>query len=107
MFSQKLYYGVKPIVPSYVRRAVRRQFAWRKRQQARDVWPILSGSERKPAGWRGWPEVKEFALVITHDVEGRGGLERCRQLMELDRKWGFRSSFNFIPEGKYRVSAEF
>ncbi len=26
--------------------------------------------------------------------------------MEVDRKWGFRSSFNFIPEGKYRVSKE-
>ena len=26
--------------------------------------------------------------------------------MELDRKWGFRSSFNFVPEGGYAVSRE-
>src|SRR6202012_375746 len=41
-----------------------------------------------------------------HDVEGLAGLDKCRQLMELERKWGFRSSFNFIPEGEYQVSPE-
>jgi len=33
-------------------------------------------------------------------------LAKCRQLAELERDLGFRSSFNFIPEGDYRVSSE-
>ena len=34
------------------------------------------------------------------------GLAKCRQLMQLEQSLGFRSSFNFIPEGdEYRVSA--
>jgi hypothetical protein len=106
MLGPKLYYGVKPMVPYYLRRAVRRLFASRKRRQAHDVWPILQGSERQPPGWPGWPDGKKFAFVLTHDVEGQNGVDRCRQLMEVDKKWGFRSSFNFIPEGKYRVSKE-
>jgi len=66
----------------------------------------MPGSERNPDGWRGWPGGKKFALVLTHDVEGPSGLAKCRQLAELERELGFRSSFNFIPEGDYRVSSE-
>ncbi len=94
------------MLPLYIRRALRRRFAWRRRRNAHDVWPILPGSERPPEGWSGWPGGKKFAFVLTHDVEGQCGVDRCRRLMELDKKWGFRSSFNFIPEGEYSVSKE-
>ena len=66
----------------------------------------MPGTERLPEGWPGWPEGKQFALLLTHDVEGPGGLEKCRQLMQLEKRLGFRSSFNFIPEGDYQVSPE-
>jgi glycosyltransferase involved in cell wall biosynthesis len=101
-----MYYGVKPLVPLWLRRAIRRWFALRKRATTGDVWPILPGSERPPPGWPGWPDGKKFAFVLTHDVEGQAGLDRCRPLMELEMKRDFRSSFNFIPEGEYRVSKE-
>jgi glycosyltransferase involved in cell wall biosynthesis len=101
-----MYFGVKPLVPLYIRRAIRRWFAFRQRRKVGDIWSILPGSERQPPDWPGWPDGKKFAFVLTHDVEGKAGVDRCRRLMELDRKWGFRSSFNFIPEGDYRVSKE-
>ena len=66
----------------------------------------MPGSERPPQDWPGWPEGKKFALVLTHDVEGAVGLEKCRALMELELKLGFRSSFNFIPEGSYKVATQ-
>lgn len=66
----------------------------------------MPGSERPPEGWNGWPGDKRFALVLTHDVEGISGLKRCRRLMELELELGFRSSFNFIPEGGYPVSSD-
>jgi hypothetical protein len=106
MLGNKIYYGVKPLVPLYLRRAIRRWVALRKRRKVSHVWPILPGSERPPPGWPGWPDGKEFAFVLTHDVEGQEGVDRCRQLMELEMKWGFRSSFNFVPEGKYHVSKD-
>src|SRR5271163_1498164 len=95
-----LYYGVKPMVPLYVRRAVRRWFARRKRRTAVEVWPVLPGSEQPPPNWPGWPNGKKFAFVLTHDVEGQIGVDQCRRLMQLEMKMGFRSSFNFIPEGE-------
>src|SRR5437667_613407 len=88
--------------------SVRRWFALRKREQVLSTWPILPGSERPPLGWwPGWPDGKKFALVLTHDVEGPEGLAKCRQLMDLEMKLGFRSSFNFIPEGDYTVPSDF
>jgi len=63
----------------------------------------MPGSERPPENWPGWPEGKKFALILTHDVEEQIGLDKCRELMRLERKLGFRSSFNFIPEGDYTV----
>jgi hypothetical protein len=86
--------------------AVRRWFARRKRRRLSGVWPILPGSERLPTGWPGWPQSRRMAFVLTHDVEGPEGLARVRQLAELEMSLGFRSSFNFIPEGDYQVSAE-
>jgi len=50
--------------------AVRRWVARRTRAASGGVWPIKPGSEVPPPGWPGWPEGKQFALVLTHDVEG-------------------------------------
>ena len=66
----------------------------------------MPGSERPPENWPGWPEGKKFAFVLTHDVESQAGLAKCRSLMELEKELGFRSSFNFVPEGRYRVPTD-
>jgi predicted glycosyltransferase len=106
MTFRRVYYGLKPYLPSALRIAFRRWRARHKRDAHADVWPIKEGSEKPPPGWRGWPEGKRFAFVLTHDVEGKRGLDRCRQLMELDSSLGFRSSFNFVPEGDYSTPKE-
>ena len=86
--------------------ALRRVIARRKRQAFKNVWPINEAAGDAPKNWRGWPEGKKFALVLTHDVESPSGLAKCRPLMEIERQMGFRSSFNLIPEGDYAVPAE-
>src|SRR5688500_10444704 len=80
------------------RRLVRHQL---KNNAAR--WPIFPAAGTPPHGWPGWPGGKQFALILTHDVEGPRGLANCEQLMKLEMELGFRSSFNFIPEGNYEV----
>ncbi len=102
----KLYYRVKPLIPRAVRLEVRHWSAKRKLAQCAGRWPILPGSETPPLGWPGWPAEKRFALVLTHDIEGPAGLHKCRRLAALEKERGFRSSFNFIPEGEYAVPAE-
>lgn len=104
MVSSRLYYRFKPYLPWRLRIAVRRALARVQRRYSARTWPINELAGRVPTGWPGWPGGKKFALILTHDVEGPGGLAKCRQLMQLEKRLGFRSSFNFIPEGKYEVS---
>ena len=45
-----------------------------------------------------WPEGKEFAFVLTHDVETEEGFKAIPKLVEVDKQYGFRSIFNIVPE---------
>jgi hypothetical protein len=49
-----------------------------------------------------WPAGKQFAFVLTHDIETAEGQGFVRDVAALEERHGFRSSFNFVPE-KYRV----
>ena len=106
MLRNRIYYRVKPFVPQSLRTAIRRRVASRLRDSVGDIWPIMPGSERPPENWPGWPGGKKFAVILTHDVEGQAGLDKCPELMQLERALGFRSSFNFIPEGDYQIPCE-
>ena len=100
----RVYYNLKPLIPVWVRLFLRRVRAWQKRRAFADSWPILDSAGVTPDGWPGWPEKKAFSLVLTHDVETQIGVDRIRQLAEIEMSLGFRSCFNFIPEGPYQVS---
>lgn len=103
MLAHRLYYGLKPYLPWRLRMTLRRWAARRKRAQYTPSWPIDPSAAQPPVDWPGWPEGKQFAFAITHDVEGPAGLERCLPLVAIEAELGFRSCFNFIPEGPYRV----
>ena len=101
-----IYYLVKPFLPWKLRMTVRRWHAAWLRRRAGNTWPILPTTGRPPENWPGWPAGHGFAVVLTHDVEGPEGLARVRRLAELEMSLGFRSSFNFVPEGSYEVPDE-
>lgn len=106
MLRNHAYYLIKPFLPWRVRNSIRRLTAKRKRSLNRSVWPIDPYASCPPLGWTGWPNNKQFAFVLTHDVEGPEGVSKCKKLAELEMEMGFRSSFNFIPEGSYPVPTE-
>lgn len=105
MQATDIFYAVKPLVPRWAQIALRRRLAARKRSLYAATWPIDEAAKTPPPDWRGWPEGKQFALVLTHDVETGRGVERCRPLLDLEEELGFRSAFNFVPE-RYSVPPE-
>jgi peptidoglycan/xylan/chitin deacetylase (PgdA/CDA1 family) len=114
--SRKLeaYYALKPLMPRRLQLALRRAYAPRQARARFPAWPIeaalvehrdatllarlhASGLERMPfVNW--WPERKRFAAVLTHDVEGPAGVANVMRVVELERRYGFVSSWNFVAE---------
>ncbi len=102
---KKIFYIFKPIIPRRIQLFLRRFLVKKQLKQYKDVWPILPGSHVKPENWTGWPDGKDFAIVLTHDVELRDGHDKCKQLLEVEKEFGFKSSFNFVPK-RYKVDKE-
>lgn len=102
-YINRLYYLIRPLIPRSVQIGLRRSVIKKQRKQYNDIWPISKSAATPPDGWQGWPDGKKFAVVLTHDVEKQIGHDRCEQLMRLEKKLQFRSSFNFVPE-RYNVS---
>ena len=101
----RAYYYIKPFLPRRVQLVIREVVARLKRAKYRSTWPIDPAAGNPPPGFKGWPEGKRFAVVLTHDVDTARGVERCEQLMELERELGFRSCFNFVAE-EYHLPAD-
>ncbi len=102
----EIYFIIKPFLPWRFRVVLRQWRAKHRRQVFAAEWPIDSVAGNTPPGWPGWPEGKQFALVLTHDVESEKGCSRVPSLLELTRKYGFRASFNLVPKGGYRVDRQ-
>lgn len=97
MLLNKAYYTFKFLVPRRLQIMLRRYVVNRKRSLHAETWPIDPRAGKPPDGWAGWPDGKKFALVLTHDVEKAKGINKCYQLADIEARFGFRSSFNFVP----------
>lgn len=104
-YHKRLYYFLKPMIPRRLQIVFREKMISAKRPIYKNVWPIDESAGGNPQGWSGWPDRKQFAFVLMHDVETEKGQSRCLQLAQLEEEAGFRSLFNFVPE-RYLVSPE-
>ncbi len=117
--SKRLYYGVvRSLLPAPARAALRTILMGRKRDGFPLRWPIEDRYVRfqyelvaRLMAAKGlasvdyvqfWPAGKRYAFVLTHDIETGGGQRFAPPVADHDERYGFRSSFNFVPE-KYRV----
>ena len=106
------YYAVKPLMPRGLQLALRRAYAHKQARVEFPRWPIepvlveareaqlraqLAGADSVPFVSY-WPEARRFAAVLTHDVEGLAGVRNVRRILEVERRHGFVSSWNFVAE---------
>ena len=98
-YKNNIYYSIKPFIPRKLQIMLRRKGVSIKRFLYKSVWPIDEKAGKVPDGWKGWPAKKQFALVLTHDIESGRGHEKCDNLIKIEKRLGFISSFNFVAEG--------
>ncbi|XZE17905.1 polysaccharide deacetylase family protein [Pirellulaceae bacterium SH449] len=101
----KLYYRLRPFIPVPLRQLLQRER--NQRIEAPDGWylptefveafraTIENGNQRYAI--HPWPDDYHFAVVLTHDVETKYGVELVDRLAALEEKYGMRSAWNFVP----------
>lgn len=111
---KRLYYLIKPLLPRFVTRMLRRYYTNPLDQKIRANWPVdlryvlfqweiihqlLIATGKRSVNYTSfWPESHQFAFVLTHDIETAAGQEFVREIANLEENFGFRSSFNFVLE---------
>jgi hypothetical protein len=116
--ARRWYYTVKPFLPRPLTRFLRRLQGPSARNRFSLGWPIedryvrfqwevlrqllMVLGEQSMCYRHFWPGGRRFALVLTHDIETAEGQAYLRSVADLDESFGFRSSFNFVPE-RYAV----
>ncbi len=120
---RKLYYWTRPILPVAIRSTLQRIKLHGELNGHFPKWPVdrsvdqffeqmmiaairANRGRSIPFIWF-WPEGKQAAFILTHDVEDSEGKAFCSSLMDIDDKHGFRSSFQIVPEKRYSVEPEF
>jgi peptidoglycan/xylan/chitin deacetylase (PgdA/CDA1 family) len=112
--SRRIYYLLKPLLPRSLTRLMRTMFNSTREKHLDLNWPIeprfaqfqwevlkqvLILSEKKEMLFKYfWPEGKNFAFVLTHDIETAAGQRLVPVLADLEETLGFHSLFNFVPE---------
>jgi peptidoglycan/xylan/chitin deacetylase (PgdA/CDA1 family) len=119
----KTYYFVREILPVSVRRIMQRVYFSDWKTRLFPAWPVdftvdtlhdeilrlsieAAGAEKVPFIWY-WPDGAPNCLILTHDVETSAGRDFTPQLMDLDDSYGFKASFQVIPEKRYDVPDEY
>lgn len=103
-FTKKTYYYLRPFIPLKLR-----QFLQSKRTiQYQEDWYVTEKLLTEYVKYLGyekfnfykkniWPDHKQAALVLTHDVETEEGFNYIPKVIELEKKHGFVSSWNIVP----------
>ncbi len=117
------YYLLRPFLRVGVRKYIQRAYLHSWHKIAFPNWPVdttvgvllarvlalsmrAKGKDRIPFIWF-WPDGYNAAVMMTHDVETAAGRDFCPQLMDVNDRYGLKSSFHIIPEERYEVPDAF
>jgi peptidoglycan/xylan/chitin deacetylase (PgdA/CDA1 family) len=118
--ARRAYYRARPLLPRPVQLALRRSFTRVQGRATFPAWPVETAGDdlvqlvvelaEEATGVPlqaapTWPHGRRWALVLTHDVETAAGLAAIEPLRRLEERYGFRSSWNLVPE-RYRTPDE-
>ena len=120
---RKVYYFLRPYLSVPIRKHLQKAHLRNWQEIPFPEWPVdttidriqrksmalamqAHGVEKMPFIWF-WPDECKSCLIITHDVEALEGKDFCSHLMDMDEAFGFRTSFQVVPEDRYPVSKNY
>ncbi len=121
--ARAIYYFIRDYVPISIRRRLQKVYFCDWKKLTFPAWPVdftvdnlhevylwlfmeITGAKKVPFIWF-WPEGAPNCVILTHDVETSVGRDLTSRLMDLDDSYGFKASFQVIPEKRYEVPNEY
>lgn len=122
-WSRDSYYLIRDLLPAKIRRQAQQAYFANWESRTFPAWPVDTTVDRLhqallklameahavrkvPFIWF-WPDGAESCLILTHDIETKAGRDFTSQLMDLDEAYGFKASFQVVPEKRYEVPEAF
>ena len=119
----KIYYAIRGMLPPSARQFLQRAYFSDWKTRPFPAWPLdftvdnlhgellrllagASQAQRVPFIWY-WPDGAPNCLIVTHDVETVAGRDFTPQLMDLDSSYGFKASYQVVPEKRYDVPDDY
>lgn len=103
-FLKKSYYILRPFIPLFLRHFLqsKRKIKFEKDWYISDkliktLTELYSENEFNSMLKTIWPEGVISPIVLTHDVETSEGVKFIPQVLEIERKYNLKSSWNFVP----------
>lgn len=106
------YYLARPAVPRRLQLRLRRAYTNLQGRSTFPEWPIedslhslytelftvaVNVADRPVPYIDLWPDGRSWSLILTHDVETASGCRDINLLRDVEREFGYRSSWNFVP----------
>jgi peptidoglycan/xylan/chitin deacetylase (PgdA/CDA1 family) len=107
-FKQKVYYNyLRSVIPISVRKKFQEKYGadvkYKKNFIDSTLVDYVFENETNKSSFENlYPGKAKFAVILTHDVETESGLKAVPQIIQLEAKYGFNSSWNLIPY-KYKI----
>ena len=101
--KRKVYYNfARKILPIGIRHIIQRKAVEKIKYNENFIWDEYVKLV-KESGWEPkYPNGNKWVLILTHDVETEEGLKYVPKLIELEKKYNLKSSFNIVPY-KYKI----
>lgn len=105
--NKKLYYKfIRPFLPRYFRKKLQEKVGTRITCKENFIDNLLlkeieNNNRLFPTNLI-YPNNKDTAIILTHDVEEENGLKFIPSVLELEERYGFKSSWNIVPY-KYKI----
>lgn len=117
---QSAYYLMRPALSGAARKSVQKLYFQDWDKISFPKWPVdrtveevfeqmlrlsmtSQNVDRIPFIWF-WPDGAPSCTMMTHDVETSAGFDFCGPLMDLDDSFAVKSSFQIVPEKRYKLS---
>lgn len=105
---KKIYYNyARPVMPLFIRHFLQERYNLKITHLPDFIWDEFAKLVKNEKEWEHFSYMifkdrATSAIILTHDIETQKGMDFVPEIIALEKKFGFKSSWNIVPY-KYKI----